>query len=170
MRNQTEKLIGMFPPKLQRTARQFIKFGVTGTMGAVIDFGSFNILRRGLGWDAVYDILGQPIIAANLVSVALAIFIMFFVNKYWTFRNQSKDVVKQGIGYFALNGVTFVLNQLLTSFFAFRVGLVEAVFGSQTDNAAKALAIGIILFVNFAGSKFLVFKKKDANPAPAQQL
>ena len=69
-------------------------------------------------------------------------------------------MAKQWSSYFALNLVTFVLNQILTSFFTFRLALVAIVFGTQKDNAAKALAIGLILFVNFLGSKFLVFRKK----------
>jgi hypothetical protein len=38
------------------------------------------------------------------------------------------------------------------------------IFGDQKDNMAKVLAIGIILFVNFLGSKLFIFRK--AAPAP----
>lgn len=140
--------------------KQFTKFLAVGATGAAVDFGVYNLLTRGLDWDTIYLVLGYEVIAANLVSVFLAIMSNFVLNKYWTFRDPSRAVVRQGAGYFILNGFTFILNQLLTSFFVFRVPLMGAVFGSQKDNAAKVLAIGIILFINFFGSKFFVFRRK----------
>lgn len=154
------------PEKYQRTAKQFTKFVVVGSMGAVVDFGSYNIMTRGFDWDTVFLVFGYEIIAANLVSVLLAILSNFILNKYWTFRNASRSVVQQGAGYFLLNFITFVLNQILTSFFAFRVPLVEEIFRSHKDNAAKAISIGFILFINFLGSKFIIFRKKHADAVP----
>ena len=136
-------------------------------VGSTVDFGSYNILTRGLGWDTTFEVLGFEIIAANLVSVFLAITGNFVLNKYWTFRDTDTDVVKQWSSYFALNTATFVLNQIITSFFAFQVPLVALVFGGMKDNAAKAMAIGMILFVNFFGSKFFIFRKKgEATSVP----
>lgn len=162
-----ESILRRVPDRYENVAKQFIKFGVTGTMGAVIDFTSYNIMTRGFDWTTIYTVYGYKLIAANLVSVLLAISIMFFVNKYWTFRNTASNVVQQGAGYFAMNSITFVLNQILTSFFAFHVPFIEAAFGGMKDNVAKALAIGFILFVNFFGSKFVIFRKKQ--PVQADQ-
>lgn len=151
--------INRLPLKYQNIARQFLKFGVVGAIGAIVDFGTYNILTRGFGWTDVYTILGYQVIAANLVSVFLAIVSNFILNKYWTFRDKSEKVAQQWSQYFLLNAFTFVLNQIVTSFFAFRVPIIITLFGAQADNIAKVLAIGIILFVNFAGSKLLVFRK-----------
>lgn len=156
----SNRLIGILPVRYQPLALQFIKFGITGAIGAVVDFGSYNVLSRVLGWTRIYYVLGYEIIAANLVSVPLAILSNFLINKYWTFKDRESSAVGQGARYFALNFVTFALNQVVTSFFAFRVPLIAALFGDQKDNAAKALAIGIILFVNFIGSKILIFRNK----------
>lgn len=150
-------LFKLLPPA---ALKQFSRFLVVGTAGAIVDFSIYNILSRGLAWKTIYFVFGYEVIAANLASVFLAIMVNFFLNKYWTFRDTSVAVVRQGAGYFVLNGITFVLNQILTSFFVFRVPLMVVVFGSQRDNAAKALAIGIILFINFLGSKFLVFRRQ----------
>jgi putative flippase GtrA len=156
------------PPRYQHLARQFLKFGLVGTVGAIVDFSSYNILTRGLGWQTVFEVLGYKIIAANLISVLLAILSNFLLNKYWTFRNREAGAaVKQGLGYFGLNGITFVLNQILTSFFTFHVPIVASLFGGQKDNAAKALSIGVILFINFLGSKFIIFRRKSyGHPLP----
>src|SRR5687768_14810655 len=109
------------PPRYVGAAKQFLKFGVVGTIGATVDFGSYNIMTRGLGWTDTFHVGGFEIIATNLVSVFVAIMCNFLLNKYWTFRNPSKSVLQQGAGYFTLNFITFVLNQILTSFFAFQV-------------------------------------------------
>lgn len=153
-------MVGLVPWRYQKMARQFLKFAVTGVVGAIVDFGTYNIITRGIGWTAFYEVFGQKIIIANNISVFLAIISNFILNKYWTFRDPSKKVMRQYTAYFGLNFVTWVLNQLLVSFFAFQVPLVIVIFGSQADNAAKVLAIGIILFINFFGSKFLIFRRK----------
>lgn len=169
LRLLAERVVALAPPRYQRTARQFVKFGLTGTVGAIVDFGSYNILTRGLGWDTILHPFGYQIIAANLVSVLLAISCNFLLNKYWTFQNNEEGaVLKQWTGYFTLNTITFVLNQLLTSWFTFRVPIIAAIFGDQKDNAAKAIAIGFILGINFLGSKFIVFRRKAAAPAMSQ--
>lgn len=152
--------MAVVPVRYHKLIKQFIKFGITGAIGAVVDFGSYNLLTRALDWDAVINIAGMQFIAANLVSVFLAIISNFILNKYWTFRNHEQGVLKQWSGYFALNTFTFLLNQVLTSFFAFQVPVLIVIFGSQADNAAKALAIGLILFVNFIGSKLFIFRNK----------
>ena len=155
------QFIGRLPLQYQNIAKQFLKFGVVGVIGAIVDFGTYNILTRGFGWNDIYTIFGYQIIAANLVSVFLAIVSNFILNKYWTFRDTNEKVAQQWSQYFILNVITFILNQILTSFFAFRVPIIVAVFGAQADNAAKALAIGLILFLNFAGSKLVVFRRQQ---------
>ncbi len=157
---RAEQLIQKLPERYQRTARQFIKFGLTGSLGAVIDYSSYITITRGFDWKEIYSIFGYKIIGANVASVLLAMSTMFFINKYWTFRNTSEKVLQQGTRYFALNFITFVLNQILTSFFAFHIPIISLLFGPQKDLVAKALAIGSILFINFFGSKFIVFRKK----------
>ncbi len=155
------------PERYVSAAKQFVKFGVVGTVGATVDFGSYNIMTRGFDWVTTFHVLGFEIIAANVVSVLVAIGSNFLLNKYWTFRNSSKSVAAQGAGYFGLNFITFILNQLLTSFFTFQVPIMAAVFGSQKDNAAKAISVGFILFLNFFGSKFIIFRKRKPVQVPA---
>lgn len=162
MRKLADKIVAAVPLRYQNIVRQFLKFGVTGVIGAVVDFSTYFVLTRLVGWDTILHPFGYEIIAANLVSVTLAISSNFILNKYWTFRDTDKDVVKQWSGYFSMNAVTFVLNQILTGFFAFHVPIIALIFGTRKDYVAKALAIGLILFVNFLGSKLLIFRRKTA--------
>jgi putative flippase GtrA len=139
---------------------QFLKFAVTGTIGACVDFGVYNLLKRGIGWNPTFLVSGLTLSGANMVSVFLAIVSNYTINRLWTFRDRQGDVFKQGAQYFGLNLITWALNQLVMAFFAFHVPLMALLFGTQKDNAAKALAIGIILIVNFTGSRLFIFNKK----------
>lgn len=142
-----------------RTVRQFVKFGITGGIGATVDFGIYTLLTRVIGWRVIYLLFGYEIIAANMLSVFLAILSNFIFNKFWTFRDaRTNVVVGQGFGYIILNTFTWALNQIITSFFIFRVPLFTTLFGESRDFVAKAAAIGFILFINFFGSKFLIFR------------
>lgn len=159
LRSFSETIINKLPFRFQATARQFLKFGITGVIGAIVDFSTYNIITRAFGWVSFYVVFGQKIIIANNISVFLAVISNFLFNKYWTFRDPSKKVGRQYAAYFAMSFVTWVINQLLVSLLTFRVPLMTEVFGGQADNMAKVLAIGVILFLNFFGSKFLIFRK-----------
>lgn len=160
-----------FFERLQKTAhrslppslRQFVKFGIAGTFGFVVDISVYLSLTRLLQWTTVLSVLGYEIIAPNLVSVLAAMVAVFLLNKYWTFRDpRPEELARQGARFFGIYLTTYILNQIITSFFAFRVHILQSVFGPRTDIAAKIIAIGIILFVNFVGSKFLVFRHAPA--------
>jgi putative flippase GtrA len=155
-----EWLVDFLPVRLRSIGRQFIKFGMVGAFGAVVDFGTYNLLTRGMGLTAFYIVWGQKISIANNISVFCAIVNNFILNKYWTFRDPRTNLVKQGIYYFIMNTFTWIINQLLMSYLTFNVPLMEQVFGGQRDNAAKAIAIGMILFINFGGSKLLIFRRQ----------
>jgi len=154
------------PEQSYPVVRQFIKFGITGTIGAVVDFGTLFLLHNVIGWHTVFELFGSKLIAANMVSVFVAIVCNFIINKYWTFRGHPGSAAQQWTGYFILNIFTWALNQILTSFFTFHVALLSH-FGDNRIYIAKALAIGLILFVNFAGSKLIVFRTK-AVASPVQ--
>lgn len=148
----------VIPEKYQKVATQFIKFAIVGTIGATIDFSVFNMLTRFFHWNTTYNVFGIKILAANNVSVFLAICSNFVINRYWTFRNIQGSAARQGVQYLILNTFTWALNQILVSVFVFQMPLFVQLFGDQRDNAAKAAAIIIILFINFFGSKLLIFK------------
>lgn len=153
-----QRVLVFVPDRYHTLAKQFVKFGITGAIGAIVDFSTFGFLTRVIGWHTTYIVLGNEIIAANNVSVFLAICSNFIINRYWTFKDTTESAAKQGAGYFTLNFFTWILNQILVSYFAFHVLFISQVFGSNKDLVAKVLAIGIILFVNFFGSKLFIFK------------
>jgi putative flippase GtrA len=70
-----------------RLARYALKFGVVGLLGYVVDVGLFNLLRLGaFGSDHAL----QGPIGAKIVSVAVAVLVTWFGNRYWTFREHRR--------------------------------------------------------------------------------
>jgi putative flippase GtrA len=171
------------PPPL----REFAKFGIVGTFGFIVDFSTYGLLTRVLGWNAVYclgfdgtrSILDlatirdcsaphYPIVAANMISVLLAVTSNFFLNKFWTFRDPRQGTMAvQGIAYFVMSTITWALNQVLTGVFASRLDILHLLFPQNVDIAAKILAVGVVLFVNFSGSKFVIFRREPEQPEDA---
>lgn len=141
---------------------QFIRFGIVGTIGAAVDFGSYGIITRLLHFTETINIFGYPVIVANMISVFLAIISNFFWNKYWTFKDYAgESMASQWTQFFILSAITYILNQAMVSFIVFSTVLsFEKLFGSKEDLAAKVIATGIIMFLNFGISKFIVFNKK----------
>lgn len=148
------RLVWFQSPRTQ----QLLRFGVTGLIGAVVDFTTYNVLSRALECSSYYELFGQRVLVANNISVLFAIVSNFVLNKYWTFRDCERCVGRQWTSYVVMNGMTWILNQLLVSLLIFNVPLM-AYFHSQRDNAAKLIAIGLIFFLNFAGSKSVVFRE-----------
>lgn len=154
-----DRVLELIPAKYHSLAKQFLKFGVTGTIGAIVDFGTYTLLTRVLDWEYIYHIGNYPLSTANSISVFLAIISNFFFNKYWTFRHPQGNIATQWLGFLSISVLTWSLNQILMSYFTFRTPLFEDLFGDQKDLAAKVVAIGLIMVLNFLSSKFLIFRK-----------
>lgn len=174
----------MIIKKFKKSIGQFLKFGVVGGIGFVVDMGSYFIMTRFLGVTTVFCLGGSfagnsyvaklapepsqscaigfsPLILATMFSVFLAICSNFILNKFWTFSGTGGNVATQGARYFALNIFTWFLNQALVAYFVTHLVFVEARFPHYIDVIAKVLAVAIILFFNFFGAKLVVFRKKE---------
>jgi putative flippase GtrA len=132
---------------------QFAKFIVTGFMNTTLDMGILNLLSYTTG---IYS--GKEILVLNSISFAVAVTNSFFWNKYWTFA--SGDVTKATeymrflgvslIGLILSGGIVFVVTTYVPT---------ASLTPAMVENIAKVLATSIVLFWNFAGFKFLVFRK-----------
>lgn len=82
-------------PRAQREFGRFLKFSVVGTIGAVVDFGTFNLLNSLLG---VWSIL------ASMLSFAAAVTSNFIWNRYWTYPDsRSKPIPRQALQFGLVN-------------------------------------------------------------------
>lgn len=161
-----------------------MKFGVVGSAAFIVDFSTYALLTRVLRLHTVYCLSLStppitttltnirdctapyyPIVVANMLSVLLAVICGFLLNKYWTFRDTSANVAIQGTAYGIMSVVTWALNQFVTGLFASRLEILHALFRDNVDIAAKILAVLVVMFVNFGGSKFLVFRRAPVRAA-----
>jgi len=152
------------PARLRREAGRFAKFSVVGAVGAVVDFGGFNLLHAAAGI--------APL-AASALSFLLAVTSNFVWNRRWTYRDSRSKPLGRQAGQFAL--VSLVGLGIRTPVFAVAerpaielterflpdlwatlgVGPLPAAIVGR--NLALALAVGIVLVWNFAANRLWTY-------------
>ncbi len=132
----------------RRELKRFIKFAIVGAIGAVIDFAVLNFLILHFGW---------PKIAANTVSFTAAVLSNFTWNRLWTYPESRQRPLGPQLGQFALvNLAGLVINQIV--FLSLDHFIFTPHFGPLGYNLAKATAIIVVLFWNFAVNRLWTFK------------
>ncbi len=135
--------------RMRREAARFFKFAVVGVIGAVVDFGTFNLLTAGLRLNSIL---------ASAISFSAAVTSNFLWNRHWTYPDsRSKPVRHQAIQFGLVNLIGLAIRTPI-----FAVGeraLIRAVGQyplpasldpTQTArNAALAIAVIVVLFWNF---------------------
>lgn len=129
---------------MNKTVKQFIKFGIVGTSSAVVDLGILNLLVL---------VFGVNVYAASTISFILAVTNGFIWNRLWTFQSQGKRNVQYGM-FMTVNLAGLGLNLLIM------YGLIH--YLGLWYNYAKVIAILLVLFWNYSGSKYWVFKDRGA--------
>ncbi|MGD8552830.1 MAG: GtrA family protein [Anaerolineales bacterium] len=148
-------------PRTKREIVRFLKFCVVGVIGAVVDFGTFNLLANVLG---VWSVL------ASMLSFTAAVVSNFLWNRYWTYPDsRSKNLSSQAVQFavvsviglairtplFALTEPVFIrlstdwiprVSEILVQFSDSIQSLSPVVMGR---NLALALAVVVVLFWNF---------------------
>ncbi len=121
---------------------QFLRFGVVGGIGFVIDTGTVYALRARLG-----------LYGAGMVSYLVAASANWALNRAWTFRGLgSGPAHRQWARFLAANLVGFVLNR---GAYAAMVTFVPLAARQPVFATAAGAVAG--MFVNFALSRRLVF-------------
>lgn len=131
---------------------QFSKFALTGVMNTILDMGLLNFLSY---WTGIYS--GWMIVVLNSVSFVVAVTNSYFWNKHWTFARTDSAKATE---YLEFIGVAFV-GLLLSNIIVYGVTTYVPTDGlkpAMVENLAKILATVIVMFWNFTGFKFFVFK------------
>lgn len=152
------------PARLRREAGRFVRFSVVGALGAVVDFGGFNLLHAAVGIDPV---------AASTLSFLLAVTSNFVWNRWWTYPDSRAKSIGRQAGQFAL--VSLAGLAIRTPVFALAqrpaIDLMERhlpALAATLDigplptaivgrNLALALAVGIVLVWNFAANRLWTY-------------
>jgi putative flippase GtrA len=141
----------------RRELERFAKFMVVGVIGAVVDFGVYNLLNEAAGL--------APEISGS-ASFILAICSNFLWNRFWTYPDsRTKPIVFQFVQFFIVNVLGIVIRvpiiALTRSPFA-RLSeqflrLDPTAAATVGNNLALALAVFIVLFWNFFVNRFWTY-------------
>lgn len=143
--------------KNNQEVQRFLRFMVVGSVGAVVDFGTFNLLS------AVFKI--NPVVA-SVISFTLAVISNFVWNRYWTYPDSRSKPLSQQVVQFIL--ISVIGLAIRTPLFAFlekqsvqlfsRIlapGSISPVFIGH--NISLAIAIVVIMFWNFLANRYWTY-------------
>lgn len=143
--------------RMQREFTRFVKFCVVGAVGAVVDFGTFNLLAI---------VLGMWTIPASALSFIAAVTSNFLWNRYWTYPDsRSKPIGRQATQFAAVNLVGLMIR---TPIFAGSEALLRRALpglpipaalqsAAIASNLALAVAVVVVLFWNFAVNRLWTY-------------
>lgn len=141
----------------QERAR-FLRFALVGTIGAVVDFGVFNLLTQ---------LTQLPAVWASVISFTAAIVSNFLWNRFWTYPDSRTKNVGQQVGQFVL--VSVIGLGIRTPLFAwlerflvrFVAGLLPKGFLLSNTfmghNLALAAAVLVVMMWNFFANRFWTY-------------
>ncbi|MBN1264410.1 MAG: GtrA family protein [Anaerolineales bacterium] len=159
--------------RIKRESKRFIKFMVVGAIGAVVDFGTFNLLN------GVFNVWS---VAASTLSFIAAVASNFFWNRIWTYPDsRSKPVLRQASQFFLINIVGWVIrtpvfvlsekpmisfseNKLLpllaqpsavNKLLSILPGTLDSV--TLGRNLALAIAVIVVMFWNFGANRLWTY-------------
>jgi len=141
--------------RIARLVRQFSKFILVGGVNTGIDFAVFNTLIYITGITQ-----GRELALINLLSFSIAVVNSYFMNKYWTFQDITKNREETKFAQFIAvslvgAGINSGIVAIFTSVFPPILGLSSQLWA----NVGKLLATGASLVWNFIGYKLFVFKR-----------
>jgi putative flippase GtrA len=142
---------------LHLESKRFAKFLVVGTIGAIVDFGSFNLLT------AVFHL---PPVPSSVASFLAAVTSNFLFNRYWTYPDsRSKPIWRQAIQFAMINLVGLLIRTpLFAALIPVWSGLLESggwnlPFPAEqlSRNLALGCAVVVVLIWNFVANRFWTY-------------
>ena len=136
---------------------RFLRFMVVGTIGAVVDFGTFNLLTL---------VIKVPAIPSSVISFTAAIISNFLWNRYWTYPDsRSKTVASQLVQFALVNVIGLAIR---TPLFAFLEGPLRRLLKTLNlqiplspeflgHNIALAIAVGVVMLWNFFANRYWTY-------------
>lgn len=137
---------------------RFFRFAVVGTIGAVVDFGTFNLLVNLLKIEAV---------TASVFSFSAAVISNFLWNRFWTYPDSRSKQLTRQVAQFVL--VSVIGLAIRTPLFAWLEGILirnltawlpKGFFLSPVfvgHNVALAIAVVVVMMWNFFANRFWTY-------------
>jgi len=129
-------------------ALKALSFAAVGVINTAIDFSIFWTANQLIGW---------PLVPANVIAWVLAVSFSYAMNSFFTFGPESGRVLRwRDYFTFVASGVAGMVASTTTLVVLSYVMPVVA---------AKLISILVSFVVNFSLSHFVVFKKREQPPA-----
>lgn len=144
--------------------QQLVRYAVTGVLNTAIDFILLFILLRITGITE-----GAALFGLNIVSFSVATTNSYFFNKYWTFKNRSRQQATQFSQFFVVSIIGAFINSGLVALIASNIDPLFGVSQETWALLAKVVATGASLIWNFLGYKLIVFRIKQKPELPSTQ-
>lgn len=142
----------------QKERNRFLKFAVVGMIGAVVDFGIFNLLSAG------FDV---PAIWSSVISFIFAVISNFLWNRYWTYPDSRSKPIGHQLTQFIL--VSLIGLAIRTGLIALLekplIRLAEGILPSGFfltpttvgHNVMLAFAILVVMMWNFIANRYWTY-------------
>lgn len=123
----------------------FMKFGITGLSGMVLDFSVTWLFK---------DVLFINKFLANGIGFTAAVISNYLINRAWTFRSKAK-MTRQFAGFATVSVIGLLLNTLIVYVFNQLLSL--------NFYFSKVIAVGLVFIWNFSINYFFVFKSSKSH-------
>lgn len=137
---------------------RFLRFAVVGVIGAIVDFGTLNLL---------VGLAHVPFVWASVVSFTAAVISNFLWNRFWTYPDsRSKKLSRQIFQFLVISVVGLAIRTPLLAW-------LEKVLLSNLDrilpqnfflkttfvghNVALAIAVLVVMMWNFFANRFWTY-------------
>ncbi|MCR4660322.1 MAG: GtrA family protein [Bacteroidales bacterium] len=127
---------------------KFVKFGVVGFSGMIVDYGVLFLMK---------EVVGLPALWANAISFTVAATSNYFLNRIWTFRSNEKQV---GVEYGKFLAVSLIGLGISTLSLFLLGRLLPEWNADWRFYILKFFAIVITTIWNFFGNLLFTFRKR----------
>ncbi len=137
---------------------RFLKFGLVGAIGAVIDFGIFNLFT---------NLTPIPALFASVISFIAAVLSNFFLNRYWTYPDSRLKSFSSQLSQFVLVSVVGLIIRVIlftpieNVILRLSAQIVNSDFFLSPQilghNITLALLILIVMFWNFFANRYWTY-------------
>jgi len=119
---------------------KFVKFGIVGFVGLLIDFSVTYLLKEKLKLNKFF---------ANSIGFSLAVINNYLLNKYWSFESREHQYLKEFAAFLTISIIGLLINNGIVYLLNVRYG--------QSFYLAKVISLAVVAFWNFFMNYFITF-------------